>query len=52
MGEFPDMFILPLAPLETVNWSFGFPVMFVVVLESGESESEKANLSTWFGSLL
>ena len=26
--------------------------MFVVVLDSGESESEKVNLSTWFGSLL
>ena len=52
IGEFPDMLILPSARLETVNLSFGFPVMFVVVLESGESESEKANLSTWSGSLL
>jgi hypothetical protein len=46
MGEFPDMSILPPAPLEIVNSSFGLPVMFVVVLDNGESESEKVNLST------
>lgn len=52
IGEFPDISIFPPAPLLTVNSSLGLPVIFVVVLESGESESEKENESTWFGSLL
>ncbi len=51
-SELPDMSILSPAPLETVNSSLALPVMFVVVLESGESVSEKENLSTWLGSLL
>ena len=46
MGELPDISILPPAPLEIVNSSFGLPVMLVVVLDSGEPESEKVYEST------